>query len=40
MGELGVNPSTQMSSLVSSFKYEESNYMVAEVLEEYALASE
>ena len=35
----GENPSTQMAGLVSSFKYEESNYMVSEEMEEYVLAS-
>ena len=39
MGMLGRNPSIQMYGLGSSFKYEENNSMVAEVLEEYALAS-
>ena len=39
MGMLGGNPSTQMSSFGSSFQYEERNSMVAESMEEYALAS-
>ena len=39
MSMLGGNPSTQMASLGSNFKYEEYNSMVAEALEEYALAS-
>ena len=39
MGMLGVNPYIQMDGLVSSFKYEENNFMVAEALEEYVLAS-
>ena len=39
MGMLAENPSTQMASLGSSFQYEESNYMVAEAMEEYTLAS-
>ena len=38
-GMFGENPSTQMAGLVSSFKYEESNYMVSEEMEEYVLAS-
>ena len=38
-GLLGGNPSTKMSVLGSSFKYEESNYMVAGAMEEHALAS-
>ena len=33
------NPSTQMDGSGSSFKYEESNSMEAEAMEEYALAS-
>ena len=36
---LAGKPSTQMAGLGSSFKYEESNSMVAEEMEEYALAS-
>ena len=40
MGTLGVNTSIKMAGLVSSFKYEEKNSMLAELLEEYALASE
>ena len=36
---LGVNPSTQMAGLGSSFQSEESNYIVAEALEGYALSS-
>ena len=39
MGMVSGNPSTQMSILGSSFKSEESNYMVAEAMEEYILAS-
>ena len=38
MGMLAGNPSIQMAFLVSSFQYEESNSMVAEAMEEYALA--
>ena len=36
---LAGNPSTQMDGSGSSFKYEESNSMEAEAMEEYALAS-
>ena len=32
-------PLTQMDDLGSSFQYDENNYMVAEEMEEYALAS-
>ena len=39
MTMLGVNPSIQMVILVSSFQYEENNYMVVEALEVYSLAS-
>ena len=39
MGMLGGKPSTQMAGLVSSFKSEESNTMVAEEMDAYALAS-
>ena len=39
MGMIGVNPSTQMALLGSSFQLEERNYMIAEAMEEYALAS-
>ena len=39
MGMLAENPSTQMDGLGTSFQSEESNCMVAEVMEEYALAS-
>ena len=39
MGTLAGNPSTQIYGLGSSFHYEESNYMIAEAMEEYALAS-
>ena len=39
MGMLSGNPSTQMYGLGSSFQYKESRYMVAEAMEEYALAS-
>ena len=37
---LAVNHSIQMSGLVSSFQYEESNSMVMESMEQYSLASE
>ena len=36
---IGGNHSIKMAVLGSSFQYEENNYMVAEALEEYALAS-
>ena len=36
---LAGNPSTQMSGLFSSFQSEESNSIVAEAMEGYALAS-
>ena len=39
MGMIGVSPSTKMSGLVSSFQYEEINYMVAKAMEEYASSS-
>ena len=39
MSTLGENSSIQMDGLISSFQYEENNYMLAETLEEYALAS-
>ena len=39
MGMLGGNPSRKMSGLISSFKSEESNSMVAEAMEEFALVS-
>ena len=39
MGILSVNPSTKMASLGGSFQSEESNYMAAEAMEEYSLAS-
>ena len=39
VGMLGGKPSTQMAGLVSSFKSEESNTMVAEEMEAYALSS-
>ena len=38
MGVLGENHSTQMTGLDSSFQKEESNYMLAEAIQEYALA--
>ena len=36
---LGVNPSTQIYGLGSSFQYYKINSMIAEEMEEYALAS-
>ena len=36
---LAGNPSTQMAGLSSSFKYQESNSVLAEEMEKYALAS-
>ena len=39
MGMIGGNPSTKMDGLVISFQSEESNSMVEESMEEYALAS-
>ena len=36
---LGGNPLTKMDGLSSSFQYEESNYMLAQAMEEYALDS-
>ena len=36
---LAGNPSTQTDGFGSRFQYEESNYMVAEEMEEHALAS-
>ena len=39
MDMIGGNPSIKMAILGSSFQHEETNYMVAEPLHEYALAS-
>ena len=39
MGILAGKPSTQMAGLGSSFQYKERKYIVAEAMEEYALAS-
>ena len=39
IGMLGGNPSTQIAGLGIIFEYEESNSMVSEAMEEYALAS-
>ena len=39
MGMIAGNPSTQMAGLGSSFQYKERKYIVAEAMEEYALAS-
>ena len=40
MGMIVENPSTQISDLGSSFNSEERNTMIAQAMEEYALASE
>ena len=39
MGMIGVNHSTKMAVLGSSFQYVDNKYMSAEALEEYVLAS-
>ena len=39
IGMLAGNPSSKMSRLGIRFHFEESNYMIAEAMEEYSLAS-